>query len=190
MTTHPQNNAFRYIILDSSIFEHLKNAELKTQILNELAEALKKQYRLSFSIYTLLELVDTATVENELEAMNVTHGLKRFHLKQDIMLGAGHLGCLYTEDGLESKQQPQKGDKIIGATAILNDTLIFTTNGRHFPRPFFKTIYKPLFKHTKPDGREVFIVGYFIEPDHTVIQTKYQNRVDEHKKKTTPTLNP
>ncbi len=73
-----QNRPQRYIVLDTNIFEHLGNTDLFPQIIEQLRDALSKGYGLSMSTFTLLELVDTATVENEVQAMNAISGVKRY----------------------------------------------------------------------------------------------------------------
>ena len=175
------NSPQRYILIDTTIFQHLGNKELASQIIFLLRDALKKGYGVSMSIYSLLELIDTSTIENEINAINATNGIKRFQINQTVLITAGHLGCLYKDDGLD--KQPEKGDKVIAATSLLNNTVIFTTNGRDFPRPFFKTITKPMLKYTKQDGREVCLISYFLEPDIELISTKHQERIDEHNNK-------
>lgn len=171
----------RYILLDSDIFNHLGNSELYPQIIYLLRDAITKGYGLSMSIFTLLELIDTASVENEVKAMSATYGIKRFKINQTVLIAAGHLGCMYKDDGVI--KEPEKGDKIIAATAILKGAVIFTTNGRDYPRPFFKELSKPLLKYTKSDGREVYLISYFLEPDSDIIGTKHQERIEEHQKK-------
>lgn len=175
----------RYILLDTNIFEHLGNSELYPQIINILRDAIGKGYGFSMSIFTLLELIDTASVENEIKAIIATNGVKRFKINQTILIAAGHMGCLYKDDGIDVKKQPEKGDKIIAATSLVNNAVIFTTNGRDFPSPFFNTISKPLLKYTKSDGREVYLVSYFMEPDAEVIGVKHGERIKEHERKTT-----
>lgn len=181
---NPQSNPARpsrYILLDSDIFNHLGNADLFPQIIYLLRDALAKGYGISMSLYTLLELIDTASIENEVKAVIATQGVKRFKINQTILITAGHLGCMYKEDNVT--KEPDKGDKIIAATAVLNNSVIFTTNGRDYPRPFFREISKPVLKYKKSDGREVCLISYFLEPDFDIISTKHQERVDEHQRK-------
>lgn len=174
----PKSNKFsRYILLDTNIFEHLGNSDLYPQIISILQDSISQGYGLSLSQYSIFELLDTASIENEIRAMNAIGGLKQFKISQSILIASGHLGCLYNEDGLENNKQPERGDKIIAGTSLINNTLIFTTNGRDFPRPFFKEISKPILKYKKSDGREVYVVSYFLEPDIEVIQNKYNSRI-------------
>jgi len=172
----------RYILLDTNIFEHLGNTELRSQITNLLNDALTKGYGISMSQYSFLELLDTATVENEVRALSETKGLKQFKVTQGVLIASGHLGCLYKEDGLDNNKQPERGDKIIAGTSMVHNTLIFTTNGRDFPRPFFNEVSKQLLKYSKSDGREVYIISYFLEPNLDIIQAKYDSRIKPIKK--------
>jgi predicted nucleic acid-binding protein len=179
-----QNKAIkpqRYLILDSNIFKYFGNLELSSQIIFLLQDALAKGYGLAISKFTLLELLDTATVDNEIKAFSYIKGLRHFRISETVLTTAGHLGCLYKDDGIED--QPEKGDKIIAGTAWANNAVIFTANGRDFPTPFFNVLSKSVLKYTK-NKAEVHMVFYFVEPDYQMIQTKYQERVDEHKRKT------
>lgn len=173
----------RYILLDTNIFKHLSNSDLYPQIINLLKDAVSKGYGISYSIYSLFELIDSASVENEVVAMNATKGLKRYKINQTILIGAGHLGSMYKDDGV--KKEPERGDKIIAATAIITNSVIFTTNGRDFPIPFFKVISTPLLKYNRC-GRDVCLFSYFIEPDLDKITTKHKERIDEFEKKFSP----
>lgn len=175
----------RYLILDTNIFKHLGNSELAPQIIYLLQDAYSKGYVFAVSKFTLLELLDTATIENEIIALGYLKGLKHFKMKDHILIAAGHFGCLYKDDGIEEKQQPEKGDKILAGTAWANNALIFTTNGRHFPPPFFNYLAKPVLKHTK-NKADVYTVFYFIEPDYSVIDIKHQARINEYQKKNLP----
>lgn len=180
----PQNRPIRplrYIVLDTNIFEHLGNSELYPQIISLLQDARNQGYGISMSIYTLLELIDTASVENEAKAISATNGVKRFKINQRILIAAGHLGCLYKDD--EVNKQPEKGDKILAAISLLHNAVIFTTNERDFPVPFFNVLSKPLLKYTKPDGREVFLVSYFLEPDADLIIAKHEERTRESERR-------
>jgi hypothetical protein len=169
------NNPVRYIILDTCIFEHLGNEELAQQIVYLLRDAVSKSYMPAMSIFTLLELIDTATIENEIKAMNAVGRIKRFPINQTVLVAAGRMGCFYKDDGID--KQPEKGDKIIAAVSVLNNAVVFTTNGRDFPEPFFRTISTPYLKYRKKDGREVVIIGYFKEPNLEVISAKHSERM-------------
>jgi hypothetical protein len=169
----------RYIILDTCIFKLLNNAELEPQIIQIFREVVSKGYSISISQYSIFEMLNTSTVENEMKAMEAVRGLRQFRVNQSNLIAAGHLGCLYETDGLEVKMHPEVGDKVIGAASIIHNTLIFTTNGRHYPSPFFNTISKPVLKYKRRDDQEVYLVTYFIEPDRNLITTKHNERSSE-----------
>jgi hypothetical protein len=173
----------RYILLDTCIFGHWDNVELSKQIFSLMEESVGMGYGLCLSNYTIFELLDTATYEEEVKAMNTITGLKQFKMNQSVLIAAGHLGWLYKEDGLDNGKQPESGDKIIGATSVLNNTLIFTTNGRDFPIPFFKVISTPLLRYTK-SKKNVYIPSYFLEPNIEVISSLYAERAALQNQKT------
>ncbi len=167
----------RYILIDTNIFTNLNNRQLNEQITYLLHDSFTKGYGFGISQFSIFELLDAASVENENKAMSLISGLKHFHITQGVLKAAAHLGCLYTEDDLDIKKQPEIGDKIIAASAILNNAVIFTLNGRDFPIPFFKEISRSLLNYKKPDGRDVYVTSYFLEPDFDTILKKYNSRI-------------
>lgn len=182
MVSSPQkmkktNKTLRYIILDTNIWQHLGNETLYPSIIEVLKDAISKNYGISLSQFSILELVDNANVEKEAKRLQVIKGVKQFRVKQNVLLVAGHLGSLYKEDGISDSQQPEKGDKIIGATAIANNCLIYTTNGKDFPPPYFKEINRHFLQYKK-NGRDVLMMGYFLEPDLNVIIGRYNFRTN------------
>lgn len=167
----------KYILLDSCIFEHLGVKDLQDQILKILEESVKNGYGLAFSQYTYLEIIDNASLENEMDFISRIKGVKQFQVKQNILIAAGHLGGLYKDDGMEYKQQPEKGDKILGATAFATESIIYTTNGRHFPRPFFKEVGSHWLTYKKGE-RDAAIKGYFLEIDRDYVIQKHDERIN------------
>jgi len=67
---------------------------------------------------------------------------------------SGRLGCLYNDEGIEVGV----GDQIIAATAILQNSIIFTCNGRDFPPPFFKELDRKLLTYER---LAIWFVGLF-----------------------------
>lgn len=169
------NKPQRYIILDTNIFQHAGNDSLALQVIVFLKEAVSKGYGISLSQFSLIELVDGASLEKERKRLAAVNGLKQFHVTQGVLLIAGQLGCLYGEDGLDEKQQPERGDKIIGATSLLGNCLIYTTNGRDFPAPYFKEVGRYNLPYQK-GGVEVNIMAYLMEPDINATAARINNR--------------
>lgn len=168
-----KNRPQRYLLLDTNIIQHFGNPSLGNAIIEILKDAVTKKYGISISQISLMEMVDGASLETESQRLKVIKGLKHFKIKQDTLMVAAHLGSLYKQDGMTDKQQPEKGDKIIGATAILTSSIIYTTNGRDFPQPYFKEIGRHLLQYKKPDGTDVCIIGYYIEPDIQTTVNRY-----------------
>jgi len=171
-----QNKPLRYLLIDTCIFDHIANSELSVQIFAIAGDAINKGYALSLSLFSIFEMVNTSTVENELKAMAAIQGMKRFKINQSVLLAAGRLGEFYKREG--SDKEPEDGDKIIAATAVIYNCVIFTTNGRDFPQPFFNVIAKPILTYTSK-GKEIMLPAYLIEPDINVITRKIQERKDE-----------
>ena len=171
-----ENKLFRPLIVDTNILQHLGNIELGTQIIDRLRLALSKNYIISYSEYSILEMVDCASVEKEQKRLNAIDWLIPYPVDKQTLIVAGHLGGLLQEDGLSEKQQPEKGDKIIGATSIIQNAIIYTTNGKDFPQPYFKEYSRHMLIFTK-DKTQVCIMAYIIEPDRIAIRDRYNYRV-------------
>jgi len=176
-STSNTSRPLRYILLDTNIFTNLNNKQLNEQITFLLQDAVSKGYGLGISQLSIFELLDSASLQNEIKAFSIISGLKQFKILQGVLITAGHLGCLYSEDGIDYQKHPQIGDKIIAATAIVNNAVILTFNGRHFPTPFFKIISTNALKYKQDGGRESYQVCYFLEPDIDIIKKKYDSRL-------------
>lgn len=166
----------RYILFDTNIFQHLGNTELAENILKVLTEVYSLGYRFAMSQFSIIELVDNATVETEQKRLDAIKGIKHLKVKQNILITAAHLGSLYKNDGLDEKQQPEKGDKIIAATAIIYNCIIYTTNPIDFPQPYFREVSRHTLAYKK-NGRDVTIMGYFMEPDLEATAARYNERI-------------
>lgn len=176
-STSKTSKPLRYVLLDTNIFTNLNNKQLNEQVIYLLQDAVSKGYGLGISQLSIFELLDSASLQNEIKAFSIISGLKQFKILQRVLIAAGHLGCLYSEDGIDYQKHPQIGDKIIAATAIVNNAVVLTFNGRHFPPPFFKIISTNALKYKQNDGRESYQVCYFLEPDIDVIKKKYDSRL-------------
>lgn len=172
------NPPIRYVILDSCIFQHFSEKSLGLKIIETLSATVQNGYGIAFSDFSFFELLDGASTKKEAERMSVIGTTKRFWVKKEVLIAAAHLGCLYHKDGISEKQQIETGDKIIGSTAFLTNSIIFTTNGRDFPRPFYNELLVVPLQYKKNDGRDVIIMGYYLEPNIPYIIEKYNERKD------------
>jgi predicted nucleic acid-binding protein len=170
--TKPNPKNF-YVLLDSNVIQHFANEELGLEILANLGEAYQAGYKPAISDFTFLELLDGSSVEKEVERINALKNVKRFYVRKDVLIAAGHLGSIYLEDGFQIKDI---GDKIIGATALLSNSLIYTFNGRDFPRPFFNEVAVREVRYAI-NGEPKMMVAYFISPNFEYIGSKYQERM-------------
>lgn len=180
-----QQKPSRYIILDTCIIQHFANTELAICMLNILREVVSYGYGIAISDFTFFEMLNGATVAREIERLRVISGIKRYYVKKQVLIAAGHLGYLYQADGIQPSQI-ESGDKIIAATALLTGSVIYTTNIRDFPLPFFKELDRPKLEYSK-NGRPVVPSSFFIEPDANHIVTKFDERMREIEKITPQT---
>jgi len=164
----------RYIILDTCIFQHFADKALGLAAINALSEPIQAGYGISISDFSFFELLDGASLEKEAERINSVGKTRRFWVKKQVLVTAAHLGCLYTKDGIPDKQIGA-GDKIIGATALLTNSIIYTTNGRDFPRPFFIELASVPLWYKKND-QDVCVMSYYLEPNTPYIVEKYNER--------------
>jgi len=171
--TKPGNKS--YVIIDSNIFQYLNNPEASKEINKELTIALRAGYHPSLSDISFFELINGASPQNEKKRIKVMRKMKRFYVKKKVLIAAAHLGCLYKdEDGVGNKCG-DIGDMIIAGTSLLTNSIIYTANGRDFPRPFFNEIYKGLIHYKKKDT-SIFLPTYFLKPDITLIVQRYTKR--------------
>lgn len=162
----------QYVIIDTCIIQYFNDPELSECILNDLREAVKVGYNLAISDFTFFELLNEATIEKENERMSALNSLSRAYVRRDTLIAAAHLGCLYKDDGATS----DIGDKIIGATALLTNSIIYTANVRDYPLPFYTPLLKRyLIRYKK--GYETTIPSYFLKPDVDYISRKYNERI-------------
>ena len=164
----------RYIVLDTCIFQHFAEKELGLAVINILRQAVNIDYGIAVSDFSFFELLDGASVEKEIDRIKAVGATKRFWVKKNVLIAAAHLGCLYSKDGIPDKQI-NPGDKVIAATALLTNSIIYTTNGRDFPRPFFRELAQiPLWY--KKNDRTICLMSYYLETDTNYIVSKYNER--------------
>lgn len=161
----------QYVILDTCIIQHFGETELAECILKDLRDTASAGYGLAISDFTYFELLDGASIEKEQQRIEALAGLSRYFVKKETLITAAHLGCLYQQDSASA----DIGDKIIAATSLLSNSIIYTTNGRDFPRPFYDEVSKRYLKYHK-NGAEIVLPSYFFKPDINYIIVKYKER--------------
>ena len=93
-------------------------------------------YRLAISEFTTYEYLRRLWGKKAKKAEEAISGYERKTVTREVLETASILDGLYYDEGLTNISD---GDKIIAATAILEDGLILTANHKDFPNPFFTT---------------------------------------------------
>jgi predicted nucleic acid-binding protein len=163
-----------YVILDTNIIQYFSNKDLAKSISDTLTEVVESGYDIAISNYTFFESIDGANRDTEVRRVEVIGKFARFSVTKSILIAAAHLGCLYN---LESINYVDIGDKIIGATALLRNSLIFTANGRDYPRPFFSEITQKEIISKNKKGVGSLLTFYFLKPNIEYIETKFKERI-------------
>ncbi len=131
-----KDNTERYVIVDTCILIYAGSKE-KSQseaVLNCLEEIVATGYKLAISEYTTYEYLRGLWGK---KAETAGAALRRYEAKvvsSQVLLLASLLDGLYHDEGINNLSD---GDKIIAATAILENGFIFTRNHKDFPSPFF-----------------------------------------------------
>lgn len=158
-----------YVIIDTNIFQHYAHKDLADQIISNLQEALTAGYQLALSDITFYEVIDGASPEKEAERLGAIGKIKRFPVNKSVLIAAGHMGKLYKDDQCEGANT---GDKIIAATSVLTGSMIYTTNARDFPRPFFNEVASRILTYEEKRTQKV-IKATFLKPDGAFISKSF-----------------
>jgi len=171
------NLSKNYVILDSNIIQYFNNELLASKILGILRDAIGDSYSLAISDFTFFELLNGSTIKKEQEMVIHLNGITRFYVKKTVLVAAAHLGCLYKEDGMDPGNI-DIGDLIIGASAVLSGSYVFTANIRDFPVPFFKVELNKLIEY-EVKGAQKFLNVAFLKPDVEVIGKYHASRLKQ-----------
>lgn len=128
----------QYIIVDTCVIQASESKQ-KTKseaVIKCLKDLIDTGYSLTISEFSVFENLHGLWGEKAEEAVKILKGYALKIVSREVLLLAAILGGLYYE---EKYDYIQTGDKIIGATAILENGLVLTYNHRDFPPPFFLT---------------------------------------------------
>lgn len=130
-----QNNP--YLFIDTCIIQAAGSAEkLKSGIIIKILQEIAEEYRLAISEFTLYENLHGLWGEKRSQAAKLLRVYERKVVSDKVLLIASLLGGLYHEEKIDGIDA---GDKIIGATAILENGTVLTENHKDYPHPFFIT---------------------------------------------------
>jgi len=128
----------RYPIVDTNILIYTgsKQEALATAAITFLDEQASHGYRLAISEFTTYEYLKRLWGKKAEKSEEAISTYERKAVTREVLETASILDGLYYDEGLTNISD---GDKIIAATAILEDGLILTANHKDFPNPFFIT---------------------------------------------------
>lgn len=168
----------RYILLDTNIISSFSNESLGAKIIEVLKEIVSFDYGIAVSDLTYFELLNEASIEKEQKMITALNGVTRFYVKRDILIAAAHLGSFYKEHKFPMTQF-DACDKVIAATAIVRNCLLYTINGRDYPPPFFKEIERRMLDYQSKEW-PVCVPTYFLEPQLEYISQYHQKRIQPY----------
>lgn len=176
----------RYLILDSNILSRASSSTdgpgpIGNIIIPYLQEVLNRSpgWDIAISAATIFEVTDRSPIKEEVRLERAVEGMKIFDVNIEVLRCAGRLGCMYKDQGINDTQISSV-DKIIAATAFLTGSVIYTTDMRDYPAPFFSE-NRALRKIVEYEAKKVpvFLPTYFMNPENDVLQKYYLNRVAE-----------
>ena len=171
-----QNNS--YLFIDTCVIQAAGSKEkLKSEIVISELEKIAKDYSLAISEFTLYENLHGLWGKRRSDAAKLLRIYERKVVSDKVLLIASLLGGLYHDENLEGIDV---GDKIIAATAILENGFVLTENHKDFPHPFFLTERSiPLTCLTAGKYSKTIDLAIY-RPDHNLIKRRI-NEADSKK---------
>ena len=166
-----------YLFVDTCIIQASGVKEKpKSEIVIKTLEKISSDYRLSISEFTLYENLHGLWGKRAINAAALLKKYERKVVSDKVLIFASLLGGLYFDekyDGIDA------GDKIIAATAILENGFVLTENHKDFPHPFFKTKQSiPLTYFTAGRYRKTIDLAIY-EPDRILIERRIEEADNE-----------
>lgn len=126
-----------YLFIDTCVIQTAGSKEKsKSEAMIKALGEIAKNYRLAISEFTIYENMNGLMGEKAKEAIKLLDTYESKLVSDRALLMASLLGGLYHNekyDGVDA------GDKIIAATAILENGFVLTENHKDYPHPFFLT---------------------------------------------------
>lgn len=138
----------QYVLVDANVLQHA-GSRLPTKaeaVIMCLEQFASDGFQLAVSEYTVFENLHGLWGKKADEAVSFLALFQRFAITSPILTVAAALGGLYHDEGID---MVSAGDKILAATALLENGLILTGNHRDFMPPFFHTVQSLPLAYTK-----------------------------------------
>lgn len=166
--------AVNYVLLDTNILRYLNTPTIREGLLGYLSEIIEAGYKLAISDFVIFESFARIPKSKENQLISTLETLARFEVNWQVLLAAGQITTIYSVEKAEYNHITQ-GDKVIAATAVLNNSPILTADCNDFPRPFFTELHKK-FIFYKEKNRDKLLVAYLLAPDLELINIRHNNR--------------
>jgi len=167
----------KYIVLDTNIIQYCSNKDLGKKITLDLQSLVSNGYEIAISKFTLFESLDGANIQTEIARLGVINNFSKFCITKNILIKAAHLSCLYKKENLNNISI---GDKIIGATAWLRNSMIYTADGNDYPRPYFSEIERKEFVFMNNKNNHSLITIFLLRPENQYISGKHNNNFKKY----------
>lgn len=126
-----------YIFLDTCIIQDAgSSTKSKSDAVIKLFTDLRHNFNLAISEFTIYENLQGLWGKRAIEAGKILGSYEAKEVSRKVLLLSSILQSLYHEEKYDNIAD---GDKIIGATAILESGYVLTRNHKDFPHPFFVT---------------------------------------------------
>lgn len=130
-----QNNP--YLFIDTCVIQAAGSKEkTKSEAVIKTLGELSKNYRFAISEFSLYENLHGLWGKKAINAAKLLNSYERKVVSDKVLTTASLLGGLYHDEKFDNIDA---GDKIIGATAILENGFVLTENHKDYPHPFFLT---------------------------------------------------
>ena len=163
------------VILDTNIIKKIIDPFSVNEFSIYLRDIFNRNGTFVISDFTCFELLRGANLKSEAVAFPIINVVVRLFVSTTVLYASARLETLYKMEGI----QPESidiGDKIIGATALLNSALVLTANGRDFPIPYFIEIERKIIEFKDKNKRTKCIPISLLKPDYEILVKRFNER--------------
>ena len=158
-----------YLLLDSCIIEYYLNEKYSAQTQSILQKWQKNVFGLAINQIVLSELIDGTFMKKEGIIIDTLRQYHNIPVTERQIIGSGKLGSIYRQTSIT--QNISLVDKIIGATSIITNYPIITSNINDYPQPYFEVIDSLVLTHKK----KLIKIG-LIKPDYIILNSVFADR--------------
>lgn len=160
MTTKKISSNKKYLLIDTCVIQDAGSSTKSKSdgVLSFLKSLAEEGFDLVISEFTIYENLQGLWGKKATEAGEILKNYESKEVSRKVLIMASLFLSLYREERIENISD---GDKIIAATAVLEDGLILTRNHKDFPSPFFiNTKYSPIAYQTNHHSQTLDYIIY------------------------------